>query len=137
MDKNKFTCGYCDYKTTSKSNMKCHIKQVHEGKCYECNICGAFVKNLSQHMINICKIKKRIKNLIVIDEGCGSNNQKKTTSDDQPQSNSSMPNDIQILLGLSPSPTSNNNPTSNNDPRCGKMFLKKNVIMFVCVTKTT
>ena len=27
MDKNKFTCDYCDYKTTSKSNIKCHIKQ--------------------------------------------------------------------------------------------------------------
>ena len=87
---------------------------------------GHIVKNLSQHMISIHKIKKRIKNPIVIDEGCRSSNQKKTTSDDQPQSNSPMPNDIQILLGLSPSlmdqriktgsPTSNSNPTSNNDP---------------------
>ena len=107
-------------------HMKRHVKQVHEGKCYKCNICGAIVKNLSQHMISIHEIKKRIKNPIVIDEGCGSSNQKKTTSDDQPQTNSPMPNDIQILLGLSPSllkqqmetgsPTSDSNPTSNNNP---------------------
>ena len=36
----KFSCGYCEYKTTKKEALLRHIKSMHEGVKFSCDQCN-------------------------------------------------------------------------------------------------
>ena len=54
-DENNFSCGLCDEKLHSVSNMKKHFENKHEGKkfkCDECEYLGKRLDNLAHHRFN-------------------------------------------------------------------------------------
>ena len=65
-DKDKTTCSEhdvkcekCKFKTTSKRNLRVHMKLVHDFKFFSCNICGTKAKtkeNLKRHVFNKHKV---------------------------------------------------------------------------------
>ena len=49
-------CNLCDYQATQQSNLRTHIKSVHEGVKYACNLCDYQAKiqtNLTVHIQSI------------------------------------------------------------------------------------
>ena len=61
-----FSCVICDRRFSFDSNMKDHIKKVHEGKRFECNVCDAkYVKEsrLKTHIKIVHKDKNLVRNI--------------------------------------------------------------------------
>jgi hypothetical protein len=46
----RFKCDYCPYATNKKSNCSMHMRCVHLGEKFSCQVCNKKVANLNQHM---------------------------------------------------------------------------------------
>ena len=76
-DKDKTTCSEhdvkcekCKFKTTSKRNLRVHIKLVHDLKFFSCDICGIKAKteeNLKNHIYNKHKLDISIREEVKAD----------------------------------------------------------------------
>merc|ERR1712126_492121 len=57
----KYFCKFCNYKTSSKSNLSVHVQSVHEGVKHPCNQCDQLLStkmNLVNHIVTIQEERK-------------------------------------------------------------------------------
>lgn len=54
-----FKCSACDYTSPLKCYVKSHFNNVHVGKSVACDLCGKIVKNIEEHKLRGCPLRKK------------------------------------------------------------------------------